>query len=138
MGGMERPVHFEIQADDPARCGTFYTAVFGWLIEQWPGNEYWICYTSGKKTKWEDPVTDRGIDGGIQPRNRKLVPDAGVNAAVLTMAVASYDATAAKILAAGGTEAMPKFALPGMAWQGYYKDTEGNLFGIHQPDTNAK
>jgi hypothetical protein len=25
-----------------------------------------------------------------------------------------------------------------MAWQGYYKDTEGNIFGIHQPDPNAK
>ena len=33
---------------------------------------------------------------------------------------------------------MPKFALPGMAWQGYYIDTEGNTFGIHQPDVNAK
>jgi predicted enzyme related to lactoylglutathione lyase len=32
---------------------------------------------------------------------------------------------------------MPKFALPGMAWQGYFVDTEGNTFGIHQPDENA-
>ena len=30
--------------------------------------------------------------------------------------------------------ALPKFALPGMAWQGYYLDTEGNTIGIHQPD----
>jgi hypothetical protein len=33
--------------------------------------------------------------------------------------------------------ALPKSALPGMAWQGYYLDTEGNTFGIHQPDPNA-
>lgn len=34
---------------------------------------------------------------------------------------------------------MPYFgAVTGMAWQGYYKDTEGNIFGIHQPDVNAK
>jgi len=25
-----------------------------------------------------------------------------------------------------------------MAWQAYYKDTEGNIFGIHQTDKNAK
>lgn len=25
----------------------------------------------------------------------------------------------------------------GMAWQGYYLDTEGNTFGIHQPDPSA-
>jgi len=24
-----------------------------------------------------------------------------------------------------------------MAWQGYYLDTEGNTFGIHQPDPAA-
>jgi hypothetical protein len=33
---------------------------------------------------------------------------------------------------------LPKHAIAGMAWQGYYKDTEGNLFGIHQPDPSAK
>ena len=43
-----------------------------------------------------------------------------------------------KLLANGGKVAMPKHALPGMAWQGYYIDTEGNIFGIHQPDKNAK
>jgi hypothetical protein len=29
-------------------------------------------------------------------------------------------------------------AIPGVGWQAYCKDTEGNLFGIHQADTNAK
>ena len=38
---------------------------------------------------------------------------------------------------AGGRVALPKMALTGMAWQGYYLDTEGNTFGIHQPDPNA-
>jgi predicted enzyme related to lactoylglutathione lyase len=23
-------------------------------------------------------------------------------------------------------------------WQGYFLDTEGNTFGVHQPDANAK
>jgi hypothetical protein len=60
-----------------------------------------------------------------------------VNAAVLTMGVEDFDITAAAIEAAGGTVALPKMALTGMAWQGYFVDTEGNIFGIHQPDTNA-
>jgi len=25
-----------------------------------------------------------------------------------------------------------------MAWQGYFHDTENNVVGIHQPDTDAK
>ncbi len=33
--------------------------------------------------------------------------------------------------------AMPKFALVGVAWQGYFVDPEGNTFGIHQPDADA-
>jgi predicted enzyme related to lactoylglutathione lyase len=33
--------------------------------------------------------------------------------------------------------ALPKYALPGMAWQGYFIDTEGNTFGVHQPDPDA-
>jgi uncharacterized protein len=52
--------------------------------------------------------------------------------------VDSYDDTHDRILKAGGTVALPKHAIPGMAWQGYYKDTEGNIFGVHQPDVNAK
>lgn len=48
-----------------------------------------------------------------------------------------YDSIEDKILANGGVVALPKMALPGMAWQGYYIDTEGNIFGIHQPDENA-
>lgn len=134
-----RPVHFEIQADDPKRAAKFYTDVFGWLVEEFPSMSYWVVYTTGKKTKWGEPATEPGIDGGILPRKGSAPADgAAVNAYVVTVQVDDYDGTAKNILAAGGTEALPKFALAGMAWQGYYKDTEGNIFGIHQPDTNAK
>jgi predicted enzyme related to lactoylglutathione lyase len=53
------------------------------------------------------------------------------------MQVEDYDAVEARILAAGGVVALPKTALGGMAWQGYYVDTEGNTFGIHQDDPTA-
>ncbi|MEP7162100.1 MAG: hypothetical protein ABI746_13525 [Dermatophilaceae bacterium] len=61
----------------------------------------------------------------------------GTNAFVCTMGVEDYDATHDRILAAGGRVALPKSALPGMAWQGYYLDPEGNTIGIHQPDPTA-
>ena len=60
-----------------------------------------------------------------------------MNGAVLTLGCADYDSLQTAILEAGGQVAMPKSALPGMAWQGYYLDTEGNVFGLHQPDLNA-
>lgn len=65
-------------------------------------------------------------------------PGHALNGFACTMGVEIYDSTEAKILNNGGKIALPKYALPGMAWQGYYIDTEGNTFLIHQPDENAK
>jgi len=127
-----RPIHFEIHADDVARACAFYGTVFGWTFEDWTafaGAPYFGARTG------EGP----GIDGAIMGRRpgSSAGPGAPVNGAVLTMGVADYDAVEAVILASGGVVALPKMALTGMAWQGYYLDTEGNVFGIHQPDPAA-
>jgi predicted enzyme related to lactoylglutathione lyase len=58
--------------------------------------------------------------------------------AVLTIEVDDFDGVASKIEVAGGSVALPKHALAGMAWQGYFHDTENNVFGIHQPDPDAR
>ena len=79
-----------------------------------------------------------GINGGLLPRPTKTSPSGGTNAFVCTVVVDNFDAYAKKILKAGGKVAMPKFAIPGMAWQGYFLDTEGNTFGLHQADEKAK
>lgn len=132
---MNRVVHFEIQATDPERAAAFYRAVFGWTIDKWPGLEweYWVVMTAEKDSK------ELSINGGLLRRPAKTPSqECGTNAYVCTVQVDDFDATADKILKAGGVVAMPKFALAGMAWQGYFLDTEGNTFGIHQPDTNAK
>lgn len=130
---MSRVVHFEIQADDLERAKAFYAAVFGWEYQdygQFTGSPYWGISTG--------PADQPGIDGGLLQRPVPAPgPQHGTNAYVCTIGVADYDATEARILAAGGTVALPKMALTGMAWQGYYLDTEGNTFGIHQPDPNA-
>lgn len=132
---MNRPVHFEIQADQPERAAAFYKDIFGWSIEKWTGAswDYWIVMTAPKDS------TEQGINGGLLKRPAQMPPEqCGTNSFVCTMDVVDFDQTAEKILAAGGKVAMPKFALPGMAWQGYFFDTEGNTFGIHQADPNAK
>lgn len=125
--------HFEIQADNLERAAKFYTDVFGWEIKKWEGGqmEYWMIMTGPREEAG-------GINGGLLPRNRALVEGAGVNAFVCTAVVDDFDDIAKKIETAGGKVAMPKMALIGMAWQGYFFDTEGNIFGVHQPDVNAK
>ena len=130
---MSRVAHFEIQADDLERAKAFYTAAFDWTYENYgemTGSPYWGITTG--------PEDTAGINGGLLPRPAPApAPEQGTNAYVCTMVVDDFDATEQRILDAGGRVALPKTALVGMAWQGYYLDTEGNTFGIHQPDTDA-
>lgn len=130
---MSRVVHFEIQADDLERAKSFYAAAFGWSFEDYTaytGSPYWGIVTG--------PEEQPGINGGLLPRPAPA-PDTGqgTNGFVCTIGVEVYDETERRILGAGGQVALAKRALPGMAWQGYYLDTEGNTFGIHQPDPEA-
>lgn len=129
-----RIVHFEIHAADPERAATFYRNVFGWDMPQWMEKPpYWGVMTA------PDGSQLPGINGGMLIRKGEGPRDgAPVNAYVCTVQVDSYNNIHDKIMKAGGTIALPKHAIPGMAWQGYYKDTEGNIFGVHQPDENAK
>ena len=131
---MSRVIHFEIQADDLDRAKAFYSDVFGWTFEDYSavtGSPYYGITTG--------PEDQPGINGGLLGRpSAAPAPEQGTNSYVCTMVVDDYDETERRILDAGGRVALPKSALPGMAWQGYYLDTEGNTFGIHQPDTEAR
>jgi len=52
--------------------------------------------------------------------------------------VENFDSIAELIVAGGGQIALPKFAIQGICWQGYFIDPDNNTFGIFQPDENAK
>ena len=130
---MNRVVHFEIQADNPERAMRFYRDALGWNFQQWGDQKYWLIMTAEQGSK------EPGINGGLLPRPAKMPPkECGTNAYACTVQVENFDETSRKIEAAGGLVAMPKFAIPGMAWQGYFLDPEGNVFGVHEPDKNAQ
>ena len=125
---MNAPSYFEIQADDPSRAVRFYSEVFSWKFDKIEGLpiEYWRIETEGPR-------------GGLLKRPAKSPPaEHGTNAFVCSMEVANFDAIATRILSAGGQVALPKFAVPGVCWQGYFIDTESNTFGIFQPDAAAR
>ena len=119
--------YFEIQAAEPARAIAFYERVFGWTFQL--SSDKPIDY-------WE--IGGAGIRGGLLGRPVPI-PErpSGTNAFVCSMEVADFDAAAEEVAAAGGIVAMAKFAVPGVCWQGYFLDTEGNTFGIFQPDAAA-
>ena len=129
---MSRPVHFEIHTENPDRAISFYSALFAWQFKKWEGPmEYWMITTGA------DP--EPGINGGLV-RRQGTAPAAGqyVNAFVNTIGVENLDATLQKLTTLGGTIALPKMPIPTVGYLAYAKDTDGNLFGMMQPDPSAK
>ena len=124
-----RPVHFEIHADKPARAAGFYSAVFGWQFIKWDGPmPYWIINTG----------EGEGIDGGlVERRGPRPEEGAPVHGYVVTVNVDNIDGTMAAITQHGGSIALSKMPIPGVGWLGYFKDTEGNIFGVMQSDETA-
>ena len=124
---MNQPNYFEIQASDPEKLIAFYSKVFNWVFTKQEGMpvEFWH-------------ITTEGIAGGLLKRPA-AVPgtEQGANAFVVSMQVVSFDQTVQNIISQGGVVALPKFAVPGKCWQGYFIDTDNNTFGIFEADPKA-
>ena len=124
---MNKINYFEIQATNPGNLVEFYKNVFDWKFtrdENLPIEYY--------------RIETEGMFGGLLQRPVQTPPThCGTNAFTCSMQVANFDATAEKILKNGGQVAMPKFAVPGKCWQGYFIDTDNNVFGLFEVDEKA-
>jgi predicted enzyme related to lactoylglutathione lyase len=122
---MPRVVHFEIDAKKPEKAVQFYEKVFGWKIEKWNGPvDYWLITTGEKK--------EQGIDGGLSKRTEAMP------STVNTIDVPSVDEYVKKVVKNGGSIIRPKGAVPGVGWLAYFKDPEGNVWGMMQNDPSAR
>jgi uncharacterized protein len=127
-------------ADDPDRAQKFYEQAFGWkfqvmgpelgnyrIIISGPGPDE---VAKGNQIKLED----WGINGGLMKRNAPLPEDGkSPNAFTCIIGVKDIDEAIGKIDAAGGKPQTDKMDVPGVGQLRYYKDTEGNIFGIIEP-----
>ena len=121
---MPRPIHFEIPVEDPDRAIAFYSKIFGWKFTKWDGPvDYWLISTGDPK--------EPGIDGGLLRRRDPAQP------CVNTMNVANLDEMLKTVESSGGKCVVPKMPVPGVGWLAYCKDTDGNIFGVMQPDPAA-
>ena len=120
--------YFEIQSSNPEREVEFYKKVFGWIFikdENLP-IEYYRIETNS-------------INGGLLKRPAQVPPmQSGTNAFCCSIQVENFDSIQELILNYGGQVALPKFAIPGKCWQGYFLDADNNVFGIFEVDENAK
>ena len=112
-------VHFEIPADDIERAQKFYKQAFGWKISDPWKMKYFLVET---KKKGED-----GINGGLMQRKMPGQPFMNY------IGVKSIEASLEKVKQAGGTICMPETEIgTGMGWIAAFKDTEGNMMGLHE------
>jgi len=120
--------YFEIQSSNPEREVEFYKKVFSWKFmkdENIP-IEYYRIETNN-------------INGGLLKRPAQVPPmQSGTNAFCCSIQVENFNKTQELVLKNGGQVAVPKFAIPGKCWQGYFIDSDNNVFGIFEVDENAR
>ncbi|MDR1512569.1 MAG: VOC family protein [Propionibacteriaceae bacterium] len=125
---MNTITYFEIQSSDPEREAAFYHEIFGWEISSDDDTVSFPYYH----------VTTDGLAGGIVGRPLPSPPaPLGTNGFSCSVRVPDFDSTAARILELGGRVVLPKFAVEGIGWQGYFTDPDGNVFGVVQADESA-
>jgi uncharacterized protein len=117
-------VWFEIPADNLERAKTFYSNLFDWKINPFPGGgDYWHIDTGG---------ADDTPDGALKKRNQPQEPITNY------VSVDSVTEFSKKIEKLGGKICMQKTAVPQMGYFAVCQDTEGNAFGLWESDANAK
>ena len=123
---MSRVTHFEISANQPEKMAAFYEAVFGWKIEKSLGpTEYYLIETRTSKG-------EIGITGGIAKREKDYQKITNF------IEVPSIDESIANVKLLGGKIIEPKTAIPTVGYIAGCLDTEDNIFGIIEINTNPE
>jgi uncharacterized protein len=112
-----RVFYFEIPAGDCERAKAFYSKAFGWTYDTFPAETPYYFIRTGEPS-------EPGIDGGLMQRFAEGQPVTNI------VRVDSVDEACRVIEEAGGEVVVPKFEIPGVGWKAYFKDTEGNIFGV--------
>ncbi|MFA9431300.1 VOC family protein [Egicoccus sp. AB-alg2] len=120
---MPRIVHFELPVDDPDRARAFYSSVFGWKLEGYGDQPYWLA-TTGEET-------EPGIDGALTGRSELA------SAPIVVIGVEDLDATVGDAVGHGAEQVQEKLPVPGMGWTAYLRDPEGNVVALWQSDEDA-
>jgi len=97
----------------------FFSKTFGWnFIPFGPEQDYWVIMT-GDDSK-------AGINGGLMRQRGEGQP------VTCTIKVDSIDQSIEDVTANGGEIVVPKMPVPGVGFIAYFKDTEGNIFGMFE------
>lgn len=122
---MNRVYYFEMPVDDFDRAIKFYETVFGWKItkDERPSGPYYSVKTG--------EASEPGINGSLFKREE------GWDKISNVLSVKDIDTIIGKIKELGGEIIFPKTVINGVGYLAYFKDTEGNTFGMMQSDSTA-
>lgn len=113
--------HIDIPVSDLAAGTTFYSTLFGWDIQEYPGYEGYPM--------WRAPNGTGG--GGLAPRDAQLtVPRSYVE-------VASIDDVLETVVELGGQVRLPKSPIDETSWYASFLDPDGNEIGIVEGTTSG-
>lgn len=129
---MDPIVHFEIPVENLEKARDFYSSIFDWKLSDWQmpdGSVYIGVHTTPINEETREPLKPGAINGGI------LLKSTQTPAPVFAIHVASIDEKMKMIIAAGGSEVMPKTDMMGMGFYAYAKDPSGNVIGLWEDVT---
>jgi predicted enzyme related to lactoylglutathione lyase len=124
-GLMSSIVHFDVPADDLERAKNFYAALLGWKFASFPEMQYNLITTTNLDGT---PGVGGGMGKRMEPSQRMLN----------YFGVPSIDAAMKQVVHLGGKLLTEKMAVPGMGFLATCMDTEGNLFGLWEENTQAR
>ena len=128
MPGDMKVGHFEFGGADPEKSKEFFSKTFGWQFMKYDGpTDYWLVMTGD--------TLKGGIGGGMM--KKKDFQAMGGNS-VSTIMVPNIDDYSKKVTDAGGKIIVPKMPVPGVGYHCYFKDIDGNTWGMFQMDPTAK
>jgi predicted enzyme related to lactoylglutathione lyase len=126
---MSQVAHYSINADDVDRARQFYEKVFGWKFDAYGPPGFFLVNR-------ESATLHVPLGGALQKR-RELVPGVAMRGFECTISVDDIHRTAKSIQANGGKIVMQICTLAGVGRLLYFQDTEGNLAGAMQYDSQA-
>jgi predicted enzyme related to lactoylglutathione lyase len=123
---MNRVYYFEMPVEDFDRAIEFYETIFGWKVTKTDRSSgpYYSVKTGDDN--------ESGINGSFFKKEEGWTSISNV------INVNDIDSIITKIKDLGGEIIFPKTVINGVGYLAYFKDTEGNTFGMIQNDTEAK
>ena len=114
--------HFAINADDVPRAKRFYEDAFGWTFTPWGPPGFYQTFSTGE-----------GHVGALQ--GRRDIGGMKMPGMEISFGVDDIEATVAAIEAAGGKVIMPPFHIESVGKLIFFQDTEGNIAGAMEYET---